>query len=501
MARYRSPTVFEYVDEECYDLSVGGMFIKSPAPAPTGTLLKLECDVRGEDTTIRGVARVVWIREGDTAEGPSGMGVKFVKLDEDGHAVIESIVATVGDAGLNLEEEALRGTGVSAPPPEAAIASSHPDARSSAPPDSPMDQPGAQPSDQPSDQPSHEPSHEPSGEPVREPAVEPQPERTAADTGAETPADSNEPPPAVPETGQSPHPEQHADPGQLSAPLPSTAPPAQVAAAAGVSSSASAPTTTGERARPGSGEHPVAEPREQEAAESGGRGWLVGVAVAVALVALIAVRSGGPSEDPPQTAAPTARPGDQAAHTQAPAAGASVQRAGDRADPQPRAAQEPGQEGQAPPEAGTTRTEQGAQPGGAEGTTEEPPGGKPPQGQEEATGQQGAQPATAEPHGDEGDAKEGTTGEAEADEAKVAVEGHKYVLEIVTTPKGATVVAGDKKVVAPGKLELGSLSGPMRVEARKEGHKPTAATVDPSMFEEEGGKMLKRIYLSLKPEK
>ena len=29
VARYRSPTAFEFVHEECFDLSAGGMFIKS----------------------------------------------------------------------------------------------------------------------------------------------------------------------------------------------------------------------------------------------------------------------------------------------------------------------------------------------------------------------------------------------------------------------------------------------------------------------------------------
>jgi len=96
VARYRSPTAFEFVSEECFDLSVGGMFIKSPAPAPAGTLLKLECDVDEGSAKIRGVARVVWLREQPVDGHPAGMGVKFVKLDPGGREVIHGILERVG---------------------------------------------------------------------------------------------------------------------------------------------------------------------------------------------------------------------------------------------------------------------------------------------------------------------------------------------------------------------------------------------------------------------
>jgi len=92
VARYRSPTAFEYVEEQCFDLSSGGMFISSPSPAPAGTLLKLEC-VADDEITISGVARVVWLREKPDDDQPAGMGVKFVKLDPKGRQAIETILA------------------------------------------------------------------------------------------------------------------------------------------------------------------------------------------------------------------------------------------------------------------------------------------------------------------------------------------------------------------------------------------------------------------------
>lgn len=102
VARYRSPTTFEYANESCSDVSVGGMFIKSAAPAPAGTLLKLECetDSSNSEAKIRGVARVVWLRRETNEHGPSGMGVKFVKLEAGSRELIEALVERLAEAGV-----------------------------------------------------------------------------------------------------------------------------------------------------------------------------------------------------------------------------------------------------------------------------------------------------------------------------------------------------------------------------------------------------------------
>src|SRR5262249_1959670 len=92
VARYRSPTAFEFVEEQCCDLSAGGMFIKSPAPAPAGTLIKLECEIDHGAHTLRGVARVVWLRGGGTDSQPPGMGVRFVKVEAGGREAIEGVL-------------------------------------------------------------------------------------------------------------------------------------------------------------------------------------------------------------------------------------------------------------------------------------------------------------------------------------------------------------------------------------------------------------------------
>jgi len=112
VARYRSPTAFEFVEEECIDLSSGGMFIKSKAPAPAGTLLKLECDLDHGLRTMRAVARVVWLREREGNDEPRGMGVKFVKLDPGGREMIALMLERLGgDEGAGPQARS------SAPPP------------------------------------------------------------------------------------------------------------------------------------------------------------------------------------------------------------------------------------------------------------------------------------------------------------------------------------------------------------------------------------------------
>lgn len=117
VARYRSPTAFEFVREECFDLSIGGMFIKSDVPAPSGTLLKLDCDVDDGVDHIRGVARVVWLREFDSDEQPAGMGVKFVKLEPGARETIQGLLQRMG--GDNGASPEARGS-VAAPMPQSA---------------------------------------------------------------------------------------------------------------------------------------------------------------------------------------------------------------------------------------------------------------------------------------------------------------------------------------------------------------------------------------------
>ncbi|AKT41700.1 uncharacterized protein CMC5_059090 [Chondromyces crocatus] len=103
--RYKSATVDEFIEHHAQDVSRGGIFIKTPSPFPPGTLLKFEIRLQDEQAVIAGVGRVVWKREAAQANEslPSGMGVKFIKIDDKSKALISRIVEQNQNAGAAFE--------------------------------------------------------------------------------------------------------------------------------------------------------------------------------------------------------------------------------------------------------------------------------------------------------------------------------------------------------------------------------------------------------------
>ncbi|WP_437643292.1 TIGR02266 family protein [Sorangium sp. So ce362] len=124
--RYKSATVDEFIEHHSHDVSRGGIFIKTPSPFPAGTLLKFEIRLLDEQAVIAGVGRVVWKREPAQASDahPSGMGVKFIKIDEKSKAVITRLVDAQQGAGSAFEAGITDRTelGDEAPEPAAAAA-------------------------------------------------------------------------------------------------------------------------------------------------------------------------------------------------------------------------------------------------------------------------------------------------------------------------------------------------------------------------------------------
>lgn len=96
--RYKSASVDEFAERESGDLSLGGIFIKSDEPLAIGTLLKFEVQLSDETSIISGVGRVVWNRPPEAAgEGaPTGMGIKFVKMDDASRALLEALIEKRG---------------------------------------------------------------------------------------------------------------------------------------------------------------------------------------------------------------------------------------------------------------------------------------------------------------------------------------------------------------------------------------------------------------------
>jgi uncharacterized protein (TIGR02266 family) len=104
--RYKSATLDEFIEHHSYDISRGGMFIKTPSPFPPGTLLKFEVKIAEDQRLMQGVGRVVWKREPpDTnSERPAGMGVKFIKIDEQSKKLIDQLVSSRGDGTAAFEQ-------------------------------------------------------------------------------------------------------------------------------------------------------------------------------------------------------------------------------------------------------------------------------------------------------------------------------------------------------------------------------------------------------------
>src|SRR5690606_34779254 len=105
--RYRSATLGEFIEHHSYDVSKGGMFIKTPSPFPPGTLLKFEVKIADEQRVMQGVGRVVWKRDedGPTDDDPAGMGIKFIKIDDASRTVIDKLVDERGEAGPGAFEK------------------------------------------------------------------------------------------------------------------------------------------------------------------------------------------------------------------------------------------------------------------------------------------------------------------------------------------------------------------------------------------------------------
>src|SRR5690348_7474550 len=114
--RYKSATLDEFIEHHSYDISRGGMFIKTPSPFPPGTLLKFEVKIAEDQKLMQGVGRVVWKREPPDvgSDRPAGMGVKFIKIDEQSKKLIDQLVGSRGEGKAAFEQGDV---GLSAAPP------------------------------------------------------------------------------------------------------------------------------------------------------------------------------------------------------------------------------------------------------------------------------------------------------------------------------------------------------------------------------------------------
>ena len=100
--RYKSATLEDFIERYSSDISRGGVFIKARKPLAVGTLLKFEFILQDQSTLIHGVGRVVWRRDEGEADGdnPSGMGIKFIKMDPESRSVVQRIAEDRAHPGV-----------------------------------------------------------------------------------------------------------------------------------------------------------------------------------------------------------------------------------------------------------------------------------------------------------------------------------------------------------------------------------------------------------------
>jgi uncharacterized protein (TIGR02266 family) len=84
-----------FVNECAANISLKGMFITAWVPEPRGSVFLFEVQVADRQCLIHGVGEVVWVREAEESpDRPSGMGVRFLKLDEASREVVNGMVET-----------------------------------------------------------------------------------------------------------------------------------------------------------------------------------------------------------------------------------------------------------------------------------------------------------------------------------------------------------------------------------------------------------------------
>ncbi len=101
----RFPHFQGFLTEYSSNISITGMFIQSNDPQPPGTILDFEFNLIDGLKLIRGTGEVIWVRLVDEGpELPTGMGLRFLRLDAESRRLIRWAVEKQIDEGTELFE-------------------------------------------------------------------------------------------------------------------------------------------------------------------------------------------------------------------------------------------------------------------------------------------------------------------------------------------------------------------------------------------------------------
>lgn len=90
---YKFETIDEFRKEHANDISLGGMFIKTEKPEPLGTVLYLQFDLKDGSPILHGYGKVVRVNPPDIPDLDPGMGIEFLKFDDESLARIRTLVS------------------------------------------------------------------------------------------------------------------------------------------------------------------------------------------------------------------------------------------------------------------------------------------------------------------------------------------------------------------------------------------------------------------------
>ena len=77
--KVRYETDKEFQDAVIHNLSSGGVYLATQTPFEVGSEFQIEIELPERNEWVRGLCKVVWVNEIDTAQYPKGMGVAFLE--------------------------------------------------------------------------------------------------------------------------------------------------------------------------------------------------------------------------------------------------------------------------------------------------------------------------------------------------------------------------------------------------------------------------------------
>jgi uncharacterized protein (TIGR02266 family) len=84
--------IIDFVTSYMHNISNGGLFLKTDDAYPLGTIVFLRFTMPGDTRPIETEGEVVWCNIGGRGYFPKGMGIKFLKLNDDDTVKIKKFV-------------------------------------------------------------------------------------------------------------------------------------------------------------------------------------------------------------------------------------------------------------------------------------------------------------------------------------------------------------------------------------------------------------------------